>query len=471
MIRRIAAREFLDVARDGRLRVIAGLLVALLVAAAAVGSIEARRVAADRTAAAKTTRTQWNDQPSRNPHGAAHFGMYAVRPAGPLTAVDRGLDRYLGTAVYMEAHYQNPVRYRPAEDGTAVDRMAELTVAGILQLLIPLLIVLLTFGAFAGEREAGTLRQLLSLGVPRRAFLVGKALGIAAVLAVVAVPAALVGALALSVSVDASGLAHVGTRSVLMAGGYVLYYVACLGLGLAVSAIAPSSRVALLVLTGWWAVTGFVVPVIASDLAERLYPTPTASEFWHAVKQDLDRGVDGHNPRTARYDAFKQQVLARYGVSRVEDLPVNFTGLAYLESERYGDMVFDRHYSRLADRYAQQQRVHDVLAIVAPVIAIRSWSTAMAGSDLAHHRGFAQAAEAFRRRLNRLLNEDLAYKGARPGLYMADTSLWRRVPRFEYETPDAWWAAGERQASLLLLGGWALAAVILAGAGARRLTP
>jgi ABC-2 type transport system permease protein len=397
--------------------------------------------------------------------------MYAVRPVGPLAAVDRGLDRYLGSAIYLEAHYQNPVRYRPAEDGTAVDRMAELTVAGILQLLIPLLIVLLTFGAFAGEREAGTLRQLLSLGVPRRTFLVGKALGIAGVLAVVVVPAAVIGALALTATTDAPGLTQAGMRSALMAGGYGLYCVACVGLGLAVSAIAPSSRVALLVLTGWWAVTGFVVPVIASDLAERLHPTPTASDFWHAVKQDLDQGVDGHNTRTARYEAFKQQVVAQYGVSRVEDLPVNFTGLAYLESERYGDMVFDRHYSRLAERYAQQQRVHDVLAMVAPIIAIRSWSTAMAGSDLAHHGTFAQAAERFRRRLNRLMNEELAYKGARPGLYMADTSLWQRVPRFEYQTPDAWWAAGERRRSLLLLGGWALAAVMLAGAGVRSLTP
>jgi ABC-2 type transport system permease protein len=41
----------------------------------------------------------------------------------------------------------------------------ELTGATVLQLLVPLLIVMLSFDALAGERESGTLRQLMSLGV------------------------------------------------------------------------------------------------------------------------------------------------------------------------------------------------------------------------------------------------------------------------------------------------------------------
>ena len=44
---------------------------------------------------------------------------------------------------------------------------------------VSLLIVLLTFGALAGERERGTLRQVLSLGVRPRDLVLGKALGLA----------------------------------------------------------------------------------------------------------------------------------------------------------------------------------------------------------------------------------------------------------------------------------------------------
>ena len=96
--------------------------------------------------------------------------------------VDTGIDPYVGVAAWLEAHKQNEFKYRPAQDRTAVQRFGELTAAEVLQVLLPLFIVLMTFSAFSGEREQGTLRQLLSLGVRPRELLAGKALGVAAAL-------------------------------------------------------------------------------------------------------------------------------------------------------------------------------------------------------------------------------------------------------------------------------------------------
>jgi ABC-2 type transport system permease protein len=48
----------------------------------------------------------------------------------------------------------------------------------------PLLIIIIGFNAMSGERERGTLRQLLSLGVPVQSLLVGKAMALAASIAV-----------------------------------------------------------------------------------------------------------------------------------------------------------------------------------------------------------------------------------------------------------------------------------------------
>jgi ABC-2 type transport system permease protein len=48
---------------------------------------------------------------------------------------------------------------------TSLQRFSPLSMAFGLQILVPLLIVLLAFSAFTGERERGTLRQLLSIGV------------------------------------------------------------------------------------------------------------------------------------------------------------------------------------------------------------------------------------------------------------------------------------------------------------------
>ena len=69
-----------------------------------------------------------------------------------------------------------------------MQRFGELTAAAVLQLLLPLLIILLGFSTFAGERESGTLRQVLSLGVDRHDLALGLLL----------VPAVLLGAAALT---------------------------------------------------------------------------------------------------------------------------------------------------------------------------------------------------------------------------------------------------------------------------------
>ena len=185
MIARIARKEWLDLARDGRFRTTAAIVMVLLVAALAAGWRHHSEVRRQHDSAARATRTQWLNQGSKNPHSAAHYGVYAFKPRTQLSMVDSGVDPYLGVAAWLEAHKQNEFKYRPAQDRTALQRFGEMTAAEVLQLLVPLLIVLLTFGAFAAERESGTLRQLASLGVPLQRLAAGKALGIGAALAAV----------------------------------------------------------------------------------------------------------------------------------------------------------------------------------------------------------------------------------------------------------------------------------------------
>ena len=89
--------------------------------------VACRRVEAlSRTSAASTTRrrrrraTSGCGQPKKNPHSAAHYGVYAFKPKSPLALVDTGIDPYMGVAVWLEAHKQNEFKYRPAQDRTAV---------------------------------------------------------------------------------------------------------------------------------------------------------------------------------------------------------------------------------------------------------------------------------------------------------------------------------------------------------------
>ena len=80
-------------------------------------------------------------------------------------------------------------------------------------MLLPLFIVLMTFSAFSGEREQGTLRQVLSLGVSRRALAIGKALGIAGTIGLVLLPATILGVAALALTTDGGYLAGDPSRA------------------------------------------------------------------------------------------------------------------------------------------------------------------------------------------------------------------------------------------------------------------
>ena len=80
MILRIARKELLDLLRDGRFRVLAGLVLVVSVVSLGAGWKAYTDLAAQHRTAQQATRDQWLNQPKKNPHSAAHYGVYAFKP-------------------------------------------------------------------------------------------------------------------------------------------------------------------------------------------------------------------------------------------------------------------------------------------------------------------------------------------------------------------------------------------------------
>ncbi len=170
----VARRDLLEMSRDGRLRWAVGVLLLLLAVSVCVGWTRSTQAAALRRAATDVQHEAWLEKGAMHPHMAAHYGMFLFKPVPPLAAVDRGIDDYVGSFVFLEAHKQNLFAGRPAADAPPGARFGELTAAAALQVLVPLVILLLTFSTFAGEREQGTLRQTLATGVRGWELVLGK---------------------------------------------------------------------------------------------------------------------------------------------------------------------------------------------------------------------------------------------------------------------------------------------------------
>jgi ABC-2 type transport system permease protein len=460
MITNIARKEFTEMLRDGRFRWAIAIVSVLLLASIVMGGKHYRDVKRQHDLAQTETREHWLRQPPKSPHSAAHYGIYAFKPKMLPAVLDRGIDPFVGQSVWLEAHKQNEFRFRPAQDATAVQRFGELTAATVMQLLIPLLIILLSFSAFAGEREQGTLRQLLSIGVKRNDLAWGKALGIAGALGALIVPATVVGVIALALTSENGSLASSMPRMALMFTCYLLYFASFIGLSLAVSARVKTSQMALVVLLAFWIINGLIAARVVSDAAKRIYPTPSAFAFQQAIDRELQGGADGHDTAAKRAETLKQRVLKQYEVDSLEALPVNFAGISLQEGEEHGNVVFDKYYGQLWNRFERQNLLKQVAGLLAPTLAIQSVSMGLAGTDFAHHRGFAAAAEGYRRMLVKRMNEDMIHNaGKQDYSYLAQPALWQTVEDFRYEAPSTLWALRKNTISLAMLALWFILAL------------
>ncbi len=472
MIATIARKELREMARDGRFRLAAAAVLLLLAASLATGWRAWRDASALRESAERATRADWLAQPPKNPHSAAHYGVYAFKPEPALSFVDRGVGSYVGALTLLEAHKQNDLKYRPAQDATAATRFGEWTAAAVLQLLVPLLVVVLGFAAFAGERERGTLRQLLALGVPPGRLALGKALGVGAALGLLLVPAALLGAgaLVLAGGGAAAPAGDLAVRVLALAAAYLAYFAVFAAATLAASSLARATRTALVVLLAAWALNALVAPRFAADVARAARPAPTALAFNARIERGLAASPEGLTDEQ-RERQFRDSVLRAYNVASVDRLPVNFAGLELAESERHGDRVFDAAYGDLAATYRAQDRVRTAVAAAAPLLAVRELSMALAGTDAEQFRAFQAAAERYRRALVGRMNDEMARGGRTSDGFdrKADARAWASVPEFTYTPPTAAAVLAGAWPHALALAAWLAAAALALGVGVRRL--
>lgn len=440
MIGVIARKEFTELRRDGRYRLAAGLILILLLASSLVGWRNYLDLVAQAREAAANDYGRWGEQQPKNPHDAAHHGVYAFKTPRPLAIVDGGVEPYVGAAVLNGAHLQAEVQYPPAQEMTALQRFGDLSPAIVGQALLPLLVILLSFGAFAGEREQGTLRQLLSQGVKPAALFWGKALGIAAALAVVLAPAALIGLVVAGALAQPQFRADELTRAGLMTLFYGIYLAIMLFLSLGVSAHCRTSRGALILLLTFWGAAIFAAPRALLDAGGRLCPVPSNVDYWIRLNNDWAQEAGVLQETTIK------QTLSEHHVEKIEDLPYDFTGKLMQAGDEAGQNAADRALTERFGVYERQTRLLELGAVLAPVAGVSLLSMALTGNDLGQHRDFIRQAEAHRRDMGRRLNEywtDHSRKDAEGwGVWrlQGDAALWASIPPFVY-APRPWTAA------------------------------
>ncbi len=432
MVWSVARKELREIWRDGRWRWTLLLLIVLAAVTAAASAARQARIQQLAADAQSEARAQWLGQGEKNPHSAAHYGLYLFKPLNTLAQIDPGVNSYTGVSVFAEAHKKNDADFQAMRDRSGMARFGEMTPAFVLLFVTPLLIVLLGYNAISRERELGTWPLIAGSGVPWRLFVFGKWLAVWAV--PILILAATMTVAVLSLAIRGEFNADTAVSLALMGLTYLIYFGAFVNLTLIVSTLSKRSATALTALLACWMLGCFAVPRLAANIAETLYPTPDKLSFTQTVAKDRREGMEGDLPQAARGEKLMAETLAFYDVDGVEDLPVNYDAMRMQADEEYANRVFDRRYSELVDIHQRQNGVMRVFAPMSPLIPARFLSMGFARADSAAHWRFDHEAETFRRKFVKFLNDDMMNNSKTGDWgYKTGEALWREVPEFQSE--------------------------------------
>jgi ABC-2 type transport system permease protein len=155
-----------------------GLFTGLMLLAGLLSGLRQTREREQQAAYQKLVRQQWESQPDRHPHRAAHYGTFAFKPRSLLAAYEPGIEAFAGRIQFLEAHRQNGANFAEASTLSSASRLGELSPAFLVECVLALVIVVLGHGVFAAEVESGRERLLRAQIGPRGGLWAGKTLGL-----------------------------------------------------------------------------------------------------------------------------------------------------------------------------------------------------------------------------------------------------------------------------------------------------
>lgn len=350
-------------------------------------------------------RKSWENNPDKHPHRMAHFGSFAFRKKHPLSTFDFGLESFTGNAVYLEAHKQNTVNFSEASFSTGLLRFGEISLAMVLQIILPLVIIFTGFSAVSEDRENGTLKLVLIQGAGWKEIILGKTLGLLAFSSVIVVPVFLIILALLTISFNGVGDSDLIVRYAASVLIYLTFiFVVSVGTIL-VSATSSSSKSSLMKLLGLWLLLAIVLPRTTQALGSYFFPAPARIEFETAIEEDIIKAGDSHNPDDRHYMHLRDSILQAHQVDSVHKLPFNYSGFVMREGEKISANIYNRHLKGLMQIYDKQNSFTRVATFVNPFTAIRNVSMALAGTDFQSYKVFQDESERYRYLIAQKMNE------------------------------------------------------------------
>lgn len=350
------------------------------------------------------SREDWLKNPDKNPHRMAHYGNFAFRKSTSLSVFEFGMEPFFGNAIFLEAHKQNTANFSEAGFSNSMLRFGEISIAMVLQVLLPLLIFFLGFNSIAYERENGTLKILLTQGINWKQLLTGKILGVASVIMMLFVPTIIVLVLVWLFLQDFSITADETIKMILFILFHFAYLLFFCVIAVLISAISKTSKKALITLIGIWLVFTIILPRTTQAIGAYIYEAPSKIQFNSDIEKDILKQGDSHNPNDPHYKAIKDSLLNTYKVDSVQKLPFNYSGFIMTEGEKISSRIYNEHLAELLKIYKKQNSFSKTVSFLNPFIAMKNLSMGLSNTDYESYIDFQKQAEDYRYKMAQKMN-------------------------------------------------------------------
>lgn len=325
----------------------------------------------------------------------------AFRVSDPLQIFVSGVHHDIGRLAAIRGGSQPKLHQSVYGDDPILAVFRALDLAFIVTAVLSLFAILFTYDAINGEREAGTLKLVLSNAVPRARYVIAKLAGTWLALAVpllLPLAAAVLLVVLAGIPLDADAW----QRLLVLLAASLLYFTLFVALGIAVSALTRRPSTSFLVLLALWVLVVLVVPRAGMLAAVNLVPVPSVAE--------LESQRAGFESRT--WDQHHKDLSARWTARQGE-----MEGMSEPERDAYEDQklwqwmeeddaarseveaTIAERAARLAEtrrlREAEQRRLAFALSRVSPASAYQLVATHLSDTGVTLKVRYEDALRAY----------------------------------------------------------------------------
>jgi ABC-2 type transport system permease protein len=396
-----------------------------------MGIVQNRGQQSLQTKAQEHVRQQWENLESMNPHRAAHYGSFAFKSINLLSSMDGGINDITGNVIQLEGHVQNEIIYSDASQSLSISKFGKLKSSLLLQYVIPLFLIFLTYGSISNEKETQRIKLLIFNGTSLTKLVFAKSLSIwiygLCLLAVTIMIQIILG----------NTNTEIFQRLTLIIFAYSVYYYIITSLATYFSARLKNNTSALSSILAIWILWTIFLPKIWGNAVENIHLLPSRKSFKESMREERSQGIDGHNPYDKRREELQKKYLNEYNVDSLDQLPINFDGIVMQADEEYGNLVWDKHFGNNYLILKKQKSLYQISGLLNPFASLQSASMGFCGTDMVHHLDFLRKAEDYRRVFIKELNDKHAYGGSRTGdwRWTVDSTFFKSVDGFSYKTP------------------------------------